>query len=143
MAVVTFDPVHGLMRLQSELDRFFGKPSSDLGLTGPNVFPPINLFTDGNALVVRAEVPGIGPDQLIVQIEAGRLTISGERRQPAAGAASYHRRERQFGSFSRTVQLPRDVDTDGAVAEFRNGVLTVHIPQHAAAKPRQIEVRAA
>jgi HSP20 family protein len=129
--------------LQDELDRFFGKPQFDLGLTGANVFPLVNVFTDEDALVIRAEVPGIAPGQLQVQVESGRLTISGERAQESAKNASYHRRERGHGRFSRTVQLPRDVDTEHAGAECRNGVLTVRIPKQASAKPRQIAVRAA
>jgi len=143
MAFVSFDPVEGLLRLQDELDRFFGKPQFDLGLSGASVFPLVNVFTDADGLVVRAEVPGIKSDQLQVQVEPGRLTIAGEREQAAAKDASYHRRERRHGRFSRTVQLPRDLDPERAAADCRNGVLTVRIPKHAAAKPRQIEVRAA
>ena len=142
MAVVSFDPVEGLLRLQEELDRFFGKPVFDLGLTGPNVFPLINVFTDRDGLVVRAEVPGIKPDQLHVQVEPGRLTISGERSAGAGTETSFHRRERRYGNFSRTIQLPRDLDPEQARAECRNGLLTVRIPKQAAAKPRQIDVRA-
>ena len=142
MPRVSFDPVQGLLHLQSELDRFFGKPSYNLGLTGPNVFPLINVFTDKDGLVVRAEVPGIKPAQLNVSVEAGHLTISGERAAATGQKGSYHRRERQFGTFSRNIQLPRDLDTEHAAAECRNGVLTVHIPRQAAAKPRNIEVRA-
>jgi len=131
-----------LVRLQEELDRFFGKPQYDLGLTGPNVFPFVNVFTDQDGLVVQAEVPGIKPEQLQVQVENGRLTISGER-TPAHPEASYHRRERAYGRFSRTIQLPRDLDTQQVAAELRNGLLTIRIPKQAAAKPRQINVKAA
>ncbi len=143
MAFVSIDPVEGLLRLQDELDRFLGKPQYDLGLSGANVFPLVNVFTDGDGFVVRAEVPGIKREQLQVQLEPGRLTIAGERQQETAPDGSYHRRERRHGRFSRTVQLPRDLDPELAAADIRNGVLTVRIPKHAAAKPRQIEVRAA
>ena len=109
---------------------------------GPSVFPLINVFTDADGVLVRAEVPGIKPDQVQVQVEPGRLTISGQR-TPARTDASFHRRERRYGTFSRTVQLPRDLDPEQARAEFRNGLLTVWIPRHAAAKPRTIAVKAA
>lgn len=142
MAVVEFDPVEGLLHLQENLDRFFGKPLFDSGLTGANVFPAINVFTEPAGIVVRAEVPGIRSDQLSVQIEPGRLTISGERTPGAGSKASYHRRERRYGKFSRTIQLPSDVDPQGGTAECRNGLLTIRIPKHAAAKPRQINVQA-
>ena len=143
MAVVSFDPVEGLLRLQEELDRYFGKPQFDLGLTGPNVFPLVNVFTDADNLVVQAEVPGVKPDELHVQVDPGRLTIGGERTLGGGDKVSFHRRERRPGTFSRTIQLPRDVDPEQAKADYRNGILTVRIPKHAAAKPRTIEVRAA
>jgi HSP20 family protein len=143
MALVSFDPGEGLLRLQEELDRFFGKPLFDLGLTGPNVFPSINVFTDRDGLVVQAEVPGVKPEQLNVQVDPGRLTISGERSLGEEKDVSYHRRERRSGKFSRVIQLPRDLDPDQARAEYRNGLLTVRIAKQAAARPRQIEVRAA
>lgn len=145
MAFVSLDSVEGLMRLQEELDRFFGKPPSDLGLTGPNVFPPINVFTDKDGWVVQAEVPGVKPDQLQVQVERGRLTMSGER-TPGPDPnkdASYHRRERRYGKFSRTIQLPRDLDPEQVRAELRNGLLTIRVAKLASAQPRQIEVQAA
>lgn len=143
MALVSVNPVEGLLRLQEELDRFFGKPQYDLGLSGPNVFPLVNVFTDENGLVVQAEVPGVKPDQLDVQVDPGRLTITGERTLNADEKCSYHRRERRAGRFARTIQLPHDLAPDEAKAEYRNGLLTVRIPKHAAAKPRHIEVRTA
>jgi HSP20 family protein len=143
MSLVTFDSVGGLMRLQEELDRFFGKPLHEFGLTGPNVFPLINVFNDADGLVVQAEVPGVKPEQLHVQVEAGRLTISGERAWSTEKDLSYHRRERRSGRFSRTIQLPAEADNENVRAELRNGLLTVRIPKQAAAKPRHIEVRAA
>lgn len=142
MALVPFDSVERLMRLQQDLDRFFGKPQFDLGLSGPSVFPLLNVFSDEDGLVVQAEVPGVKPDQLHVELDPGRLTISGERNFDA-GEGSYHRRERRGGRFSRTIQLPRDLDPEHADAQCRNGLLTVRIAKHAAAKPRQIQVRAA
>jgi HSP20 family protein len=142
MALVSVNPVEGLLHLQEQLDRFFGKPLYDLGLSGPNIFPLVNVFTDENGLVVQAEVPGVKPDQLDVQVDPGRLTISGERTLNADEKCSYHRRERGGGRFSRTIQLPRDLDPEQAKADYRNGLLTVRIPKHAAARPRHIEVRA-
>ncbi len=136
-------PFDSLSQLQAELDRFFGKPLVNFGLSGASVYPLVNVFTDANGLVVRAEVPGIPADKLSLQVESGQLTISGERPAPAAEAGSVHRRERQFGRFSRTLQLPPDVDPGQVTAECRNGVLTVRLAKHAAAKPRQISVRAA
>src|SRR5437868_4453550 len=103
-------PFDSLSQLQSELDRFFGKPLVNFGLSGASVYPLVNVFTDEKGMVVRAEVPGIPADQLSVHVESGQLTISGERPAPTPADGSLHRRERQFGRFSRTLQLPPDVD---------------------------------
>lgn len=136
-------PFDSLSQLQEELDRFFGKSLVNFGLSGASVFPLVNVFTDAQGIVVRAEVPGIPADRLMVQVEAGHLTISGERPAPTATDTGVHRRERQFGRFSRTLQLPPEIDPEQVTAECRNGVLTIRLGKHAAAKPRQISVRAA
>ncbi len=136
-------PFDSLSQLQTELDQFFGKPLVNSGLSGGSVYPLVNVFTDDDGLVVRAEVPGIAPEKLSVLVEDGQLTISGERAAPDPADGGVHRRERQFGRFSRTLQLPPDVDPEQVTAECRNGVLTVRLAKHPAAKPRQIAVRAA
>ena len=139
-----FDPLDSLLRLQAELDRRRGSPWAgfDLGPSGGNVFPPLNVFRDDHGgLVVRAEVPGVRSDTLSVEVERGRLTVSGERGPTQAGKGAFHRRERQAGKFSRVVQLPDDLDGARAGAEVRNGVLTVRIPKSEAAKPRTIAVQ--
>jgi HSP20 family protein len=144
MALVSFDPFDALMRLQGELDRFFGKPLLDPGLSGSSVYPAVNIFHDKEGLVVRAEIPGFKPADLDIQIEARRLVIRGERKAPQpAENGSYHRRERPYGKFARAIQLPVDLDVSKAGAEWRNGVLTVRIPKAAAAQPRRIQVHAA
>lgn len=141
MTRFALDPVHGLLRLQDELDRLFGQRQSGFGPSGGHVFPPINVFTDDSGYVVRAEVPGIKADQLSVNVESRQLVIAGERSAPAATPASYHRRERRFGGFSRTIQLPPEADTEHTEADVRHGVLTVRIPKLATAKARQIAVK--
>ena len=133
-------PFDSLSQLQAELDRFFGK-RGDSGLSGASVFPLVNVFTDANGLVVHAEVPGIPAENLDVNVEAGQLTISGERPMPTGEKASLHRRERQFGHFSRIIQLPPEIDPEQVTAESRNGVLMVHLARHVAAKPRHIAVK--
>lgn len=138
-----FDPIDSLLRLQKDIDRYFGKPQFDFGVSGANVFPQINVFRAGDgAVVVRAEVPGIRPEDAHVEVEARRLTISGERRGDAPETGSMHRRERGHGKFSRTLQLPADLASDEATATVRNGLLTVLIPKRREARPRQITVNA-
>jgi len=148
MALVSFsglDPFEGLLSLQETLDRMLQTPGLglDLGPSGSSVFPSINIFTDKDGLVMRAEVPGIHPEQINVTVEPRRLTIEGERKPSEQEKGSYHRRERSYGRFARSVQLPEDLDADNASAECRNGLLTVRIPKTPAAKPRQISVNRA
>ena len=145
MAVVSLrssSPFDGILELQSALERMLG--SSTFGSSGlapgGNVFPPVNVFADKDgAVVVQAEVPGIDPESMVVNVEGRRLTLSGERK-PSEGKASYHRRERQYGKFSRTVQLPEDLDPQSASASYKHGVLTIRVAKQEAAKPRKIEI---
>ena len=143
-AYPSVDPVEGILALQRDLERFLRKPSGyDLGTSAAGVFPPINVFRSRDALVVKAEVPGVDPAGLEVSVEGRTLTLTGERPAPEKGTVSYHRRERRFGKFSRTVQLPEESDGSKAVADCKNGVLTVTIPKREEARPKQIRVQVA
>jgi HSP20 family protein len=146
MPLVSIDPTRTLLRLQEALDQLHRNPRRGLPAFGPaglTVFPPINVFSDGDGLVVRAEVPGFGPDSLEITVERYRLTIRGERSGEGEGAgASYHRRERQAGSFSRIIELPDDLDTDHATAECRDGILTIRMPRRPDQKRRRVSIDA-
>jgi HSP20 family protein len=138
------DPMSNLIALQQELDRFFENPRGvDLGLSGRGVFPPVNIFSDKEGYVVRLEIPGVAPDQLRIDTEGRTLTISGKREDGNVGDASFHRRERDIGEFSRSLQLPESLDLSRADAAYKHGVLTVRVPKKEEAKPRQITVKAA
>lgn len=134
-----------LLRLQHALDSpqraslpdfFFGSPAS-------GVFPPVNVFRDtGGDVVLRAELPGLRPEDIAISCEQRTLTISGERKVEQA-EGGYHRRERAAGKFSRSIRLPDDLDASRAEASFKHGVLTLRLPRAEAAKPRQISVKVA
>jgi HSP20 family protein len=106
------------------------------------VFPPVNLHQSEDGYVLTAELPGVGSENIDVQIEGSTITLSGQRKPGGAAGegVSVHRRERQFGTFRRAFELPSDVDTDRAKATHKNGVLTLALPKLAVAKPRQIEI---
>lgn len=138
------DPVSGLLTLQRELERAFQSPfGSVLGPSGRGVFPPVNVFSDPDGYVVKVEVPGIAPDQLSIEGNGRTLTISGKRDVEAPKGGSFHRRERGAGQFSRSLQLPDDLDVGSAQASCKQGVLTIRIPKREEAKPRQISIKAA
>ena len=138
----SFDPVADMLRLQQEIDRMFENPFGlNLGVSGRGVFPAVNIFQDQAGYVARLEVPGVAPDTLRVEAHGRVLAISGTRKLPAPTDGSYHRRERSGGEFSRSIQLPDDLDVAKAEASYKNGVLTVRIPKRAEAQPRPITVQ--
>lgn len=139
-----FDPVGNLIGLQRELERFLRNPAFSLGPSGYGAYPPINIFDDHEGMALVAELPGIDPASLDISAQGNTLTLKGERkREQADGARGYHRRERTFGEFSRSIQLPEYLDMSKAAANYENGMLTLRIPKAEAAKPRQISVRSA
>lgn len=143
MTVLSFrEPVESLLNLQRELDAFLRRPLG-VEFDGFGVFPPTNVFRDKDGVVIRAEVPGIVPDRINVSVERNTLTITGERARDTEAKGSFHRRERRFGKFSRSLRLPPDLEGEKASAECRDGVLTVRIPKREEAKPKQVQIKAA
>ena len=142
MALVSVNPFGSLLELQRELERSLTAAFPNLE-GGAHVFPPINIFAADDSLVIRAEVPGFKTEEIHLTVARDCLTLTGERRpDDHAKPGGYHRREREFGSFSRSIPLPKDLDPEKATAQCRNGLLTVRIPKAAAAQPRQITVQA-
>jgi HSP20 family protein len=146
MALIRFDsidPFSSLLSLQQELERFTRNPSFSLGPSGYGAYPPVNVFEDSEGTVIIAEVPGLDPAKIEVSGQGRTLTLRGERkREEGLNPAGYHRRERPFGEFSRSIQLPNDLDLSKATANYESGVLTLKVPKAEAAKPRQIMVNA-
>ena len=143
MALLRFGSDFPIPALQRELDRFLRNPAISLGLSGQGAYPPINVFEGADGTVIVAEVPGLDPDKIQIGSQGRTLTLGGERkRREADKATGYHRRERLFGAFSRSIQLPEDLDLHQATAKYENGLLIVRVPKGEAAKPRQITVQA-
>jgi HSP20 family protein len=146
MALIRFDPIDpfsNLLALQQELERFTRNPAFTLGPSGYGGYPPINVFEDQEGTVIIAEVPGLDPATIEIAGQGRTLTLRGERRrEEGLNPSGYHRRERRFGEFSRSIQLPDDLDMSKATAKYEAGVLMLKIPKAEAAKPRQIKVNA-
>jgi HSP20 family protein len=131
-------------RLQGEMNRLFGRYGIGDGgeRTAPG-YPALDLWEDEEHLYVEAELPGMELADLEIFVNGDdQLSIKGERKPPEIEKASWHRRERGFGSFSRLLTLPENVDAEKVRAEFKHGVLTICMPKKAASKPRRIEVKA-
>jgi len=121
------------------MDRLFGETRA---ASRAGVFPALNLYDDGESFVVRAEVPGIDPKQLEINATVNALTVKGERPQPEANAkASFHRRERGHGTFSRAINLPQEVNPEKVAARYQLGVLEIVLPKAEEVKPRKIEIQ--
>ena len=130
-------------RLQDALNRAF--ENSDLAhlARGRRPLPPINVARTNDAVVVTVELPGVKPEDLSLSITGNTLTLKGCRKPGAdEKSATYHRRERTLGEFARSIELPEEVDSQKAVAEFDQGILTVRIAKSADASHRQIPVKA-
>ncbi|MGA9408798.1 MAG: Hsp20/alpha crystallin family protein [Bacteroidota bacterium] len=105
-------------------------------------YPSVNIAEDNNGVQIIAEIPGVPKDDVKLQLHEGTLTISGERKAPAeVKDSALLRGEIRYGSFSRTIQLPENVDAEKVTAEYTNGVLRVTLPKHEASKPKEISIR--
>ncbi|HEX6387199.1 MAG TPA: Hsp20/alpha crystallin family protein [Anaerolineae bacterium] len=127
-------------RLRREMDRVL---QSTTRLSAPG-FPALNVWTNADGVVVTAEIPGITPDDLDISITGDTLTLTGARRPEETGEnVRYHRRERGFGRFTRSLQLPYRVEASQVSATFDKGVLRIDLPRAEADKPKKIQVKAA
>jgi HSP20 family protein len=128
-------------QLQREMNRLFDTTSKGRVLNSPS-YPAINIWTNDDGQLISAEMPGVHPDNIDIDVTGDALSISGVRKQDeVAKEAHYHRRERSYGSFSRTIQLPFMVDTNKVEASFKNGVLSISLPRAEADKPKKITIK--
>lgn len=128
-------------QLQREMNRLFDATSQGRVFTAPS-YPAINIWTNEDGQFISAEMPGVNPENIDIDVTGDGLSISGERKpDDVAKDAHYHRRERSYGSFSRTIQLPFMVDTKKVEASFKNGVLLISLPRAEADKPKKITIK--
>lgn len=104
-------------------------------------FPSVNAWEDAHNLYLEAELPGFKIEELDITFTGGELTIRGTRNETKPEGATFYRRERPSGSFSRTLRVGTEVDASKISASLTNGVLTVTLPKAEAAKPRKIDVK--
>lgn len=129
-------------RIQREMDRLFKATSGTR--VGSGGFPAMNIWSNEDSAVITAELPGINLDDIDISVIGDTLTLTG-RRMPdeLAEGARYHRQERGFGKFTRSIKLPYTVDGDKVEATYNRGVLSITLPRAEADKPRKIQVRSA
>ena len=136
MALVRWEPVT-MNRLFNNL---FDTPTGS-AVASRRWIPAMDLVETPDAYVLRADLPGLAPEDVAIELENRVLTISGERKAEQRGEdAGWMRVERSFGAFRRTLTLPAGVDPEAINAAFDNGVLTVTVPKPEQAKPRRVQI---
>jgi HSP20 family protein len=131
-----------LLRLQDQMNRLFenyldyAPPQRPYSAT----YPAVNIWEDGNYAYLEAELPGMSMNDIEVLVMGNELTLNGQRKSGESADASWQRRERGQGSFSRTMTLPWEVDADKVEARLNDGILTVKLPKCESCKPKKIKV---
>lgn len=134
-------PVEEMDRMRRYLDQLAGQMDTGFRIPRAGVFPLINLTETKDAYILRAELPGVNAEDLDIQTTGKNITIAGERKIEPDQSATYHRREREAGRFSRALTLPGEIDRDKIEASLKDGVLTVTFPKSEKAKARQVEIK--
>lgn len=146
MTLVRWEPARELQSLQQEMNRLFGSffegaPGNGGGAGGRQWIPAMDLVETDEHYVLRADLPGLGEDDVNIEFEENVLTISGERHaEQEQRGDGYYRFERATGRFARSLTLPSGVDPEHIEANFANGVLEVRIPKPEQARPRRVAI---
>lgn len=129
-----WDPWQELARM----DRTF---SDILSASADREFPAVNVWANGDQATITMEVPGMDPKAVDISVAGKTITVRGSREpEKAAEGESYHRNERWYGSFSRTIDMPYQIDQNKVDARFSKGVLQITLPRAEADKPKKITV---
>jgi len=145
--VSEWNPFRELDEMQNRLSRILGGTASRTGngredLTVAAWAPLVDITEDDKEYLIKAELPEVKKNDVKVRVEDGVLYISGERNlEKEEKGKRYHRIERAYGSFTRTFSLPEDADAQQVNAEFKDGMLIVHVAKDKNARPKAIEVK--
>jgi len=145
MTVLTrWEPFREFSTLQDRMNRLFRETqgnAQDESLTSSSFAPAVDVYEDEHNVTLKIEVPGIDEKDIDVRIENNTLTVHGERKiEKEEKEENYRRVERQYGSFTRTFNLPPTVDAEKVQADYDKGVLKITLPKKAEAKPKQVKV---
>ena len=149
--LLVWHPFRSFRDFDRTIDRFFGNTEAGSTYGASSAWTPaVDIEETDDALLLRADIPGVDPKDVHIEVKDSVLTLRGERAsetentendKSASSTTSTYRLERSFGTFTRSFVLPRTVDSDKVDASYRNGVLQISLPKKAEAKPRQIEVK--
>lgn len=148
MALIRWDPFRELEEIQSRLGRLFparsGRRADEDELLFVDWSPATDLQETDSEYLIKADLPEVAKEDVKVHLQDGVLTVEGERkREKEEDGKRFHKIEREYGKFVRRFTLPLEIDAAKVQAEFKNGVLSVHLPKTAKATPKAIEVKVA
>jgi HSP20 family protein len=147
MNLMRWDPFRELEEVSTRLNRFFSQPSGrrlieDEGSLLAEWAPAIDVQETDAEYLIKADLPEVKKEDVRVELQDGIICLQGERKQEKEEKGKrFHRIERAYGRFERRLALPRGVDAQKVAAEFKDGVLSVHLPKSAHVKPTSVEVK--
>lgn len=147
MTITRWSPMTDLVSLREAMDRLFEdsfiKPSTWTGLAAGQVAVPVDLWETNDAYHLRADLPGIAPDAIDINVTSDTVSLTGETKAPQdVTTDGWLRQERRVGKFQRAFTLPVQIDPDKVQATFTHGVLELVLPKADQVKPRTIKVTA-
>jgi HSP20 family protein len=145
--MIRWDPARDLMTLRQAMDKLFEesvvRPTTGLtfALGGGGI--PIDMYQTDDAVMVKATIPGVIPEEVDISVAGDRLTIKAEKKEEKEiKGKDYLRKENYYGAVTRSITLPVEVNAEKAEATFENGVLNLMLPKSESVKPKQIKVQA-
>jgi HSP20 family protein len=139
--MVRWAPLSELASLHNEMSRFMNGLLDGNGRTSQNWVPVADVWETGDEVVYAFDLPGIPEEKISVELDDSTLTVTAEReREQSVEDGRYYRFERRFGTFARTIALPQGVTEEQVKAEYRNGVLELHVAKPEQPKPRRIQI---
>jgi HSP20 family protein len=146
MPITRWEPFRDLVSTQDRFNQLFNQTFArafgDPQDSAPHAWaPPVDIYETAENLVLKAELPGINPDDVEIRVEDDTLYLKGERKfEKEVKEENLHRVERSYGTFTRSFALPSSIDSNKVNAEYRDGVLTLTMPKREEAKPRTIKI---
>ena len=135
------EPFREFAALQNEMSRMMNNLWEGNGRTTQSWVPAVDVWETDNELVYAFDLPGIPEDKIAVEYEEGALTVTGEReRTQELSDDRFYRFERRYGTFARTIALPQGVSEDAVSADYKNGVLEIHVRKPEQPKPHRIQI---
>lgn len=143
MSLMRFEPFRELEEMTNRLNRIFRKEVNADGVFA-DWAPAMDVQETTGEYLIKADLPEVKKEDVRVSVEDGVLAVEGERKlEKEETGKKFHRVERSYGKFVRRMMLPTDIDQQKVEADFKDGVLNIHLPKSPAVKPRSIDVKVA